>query len=233
MCMASRKRNPFFRRPHVLTRWSLAELENPHWPAPLYSVRASMEKAVCLTECLWCFLTAPPNPPPTYPFVSPRTLRASSTSKHSPASRFPESLSLCLCFSPVPTPSPLTATRSWQVRGGHPITRTGHWPLASSDSHLRRRHNQSRYWEYGEIKKRKRNSFVCLSVCSSLFRIPISFNLSTEFDLNVNRKIFNNFILRFFVYSQIFMLSINSFYFCKIFDMSNFQGRNIGDIWWY
>lgn len=128
MCMASRKRNPFFRRPHVLTRWSLAELENPHWPAPLYSVRASMEKAVCLTECLWCFLTAPPNPPPTYPFVSPRTLRASSTSKHSPASWFPESPSLCLCFSPVPTPSPLTATRSWQVRGGHPITRTGHWP---------------------------------------------------------------------------------------------------------
>lgn len=126
MYMASRKRNPFFRRPHVLTRWSLAELENPHWPAPLYSVRASMEKAVCLTECLWCFLAAPPNPPPA-PLPSRRTPvhpQLPSTLQHPDSPSHP----LYLCFSLDPTPSPLTATRSWQVRGGHPITRTGHWP---------------------------------------------------------------------------------------------------------
>lgn len=151
MYMASRKRNPFFRRPHVLTRWSLAELENPHWPAPLYSVRASMEKAVCLTECLWCFLATPPKCSSDIPSVPPHA-RASSTSKHSPAPRFPESPSLSLFLS---GPDPISSDGHTLVTSARRPSNNPHRPLASSDSHLRRRHNQPSYWGHGGIKKWK------------------------------------------------------------------------------
>lgn len=160
MCMASRKRNPFFRRPHVLTRWSLAELENPHWPAPLYSVRASMEKAVCLTECLWCFLTTPPNPPPTH--LVRLTAHPSCILNFQALSSIPiprVSLSVSLFLS---GPDPISSDGHTLVTSARRPSNNPHRPLASSDSHLRRRHNQSSYWGHGEIKKRKRDASVCL-----------------------------------------------------------------------
>jgi len=176
MYMASRKRNPFFRRPHVLTRWSLAELENPHWPAPLYSVRASMEKAVCLTECLWCFLAAPPNPPPTpLPFRhTPVHPQLPSTLQHPDS---PNHLSISVSL----WTRPLSSDGHTLVTSARRPSNNPHRPLASSNSHLRR-HNQQVIEDMEEL----RNGRECIRLSVSFFRVPSFF--FTSFDRWCMRK---------------------------------------------
>lgn len=75
------------------------------------------------------------------PSVPPHA-RASSTSKHSPAPRFPESPSLSLFLS---GPDPISSDGHTLVTSARRPSNNPHRPLASSDSHLRRRHNQPSY----------------------------------------------------------------------------------------
>ena len=59
-----------------------------------------------------------------------------------------------LCKPLHRSPSSATATRRWQVRGGHPITRTGHCPPPPNPQPHR-----PTYWGLGGIRKRRVASF--------------------------------------------------------------------------
>lgn len=107
---------------------------------PLF--RSSVHGEGCMSYGMPMMLSRNPSKSSSgIPSVPPHAC-ASSTSEHSPAPRFPKSPSLSLFLS---GPDPISSDGHTLVTSARRPSNNPHRPLASSDSHLRRRHNQPSY----------------------------------------------------------------------------------------